>query len=122
VGQGAADAGEALMLVNVVRLRSAGAQLYAQAVKDAAPMRGELSIIVEQWRPTWAPSSPYVRTRFAKLRAPGALPDETLLAPLRDGRIERLAGDSFVVFGTEDGISLAAEHPQAWCCRLARPE
>ncbi len=77
--------------------------------------------VVEQWRPIWAPSSPYEPTRFAKLQAPGALPDEPLLPMLRDGRIERMTGESFIVYGTEDGtISLPAEHPQSWWCRVVR--
>lgn len=103
------------MMVDVVRLREAGVKLSSQAVKDATPMRGELSIGLHSWRAPYAPNEPYAPTRFAKLQAPHSLPDATLLPSLREPRIESLRGDSFVVLGLEETMP---EHQQAWWCRL----
>ena len=113
------------MLVDVVAMRAAGVKLPAAQVKAAAPVRGRLSIETKPWRETWQPHLQPTDTTFAHLHDP--LEDDPLepqvLAPLREARVTRMVGDTFVIVGLErHGIDdlRAKDLPQAWLCRVVR--
>jgi hypothetical protein len=96
------------MFVDVVPMRRRGVKLSPVELEMADVVHGDLTILAIPWRPLHSPHEPHQATRFAKLQRPGAKPDETLLPSLRDARIERMKGEDFVVFGTEDLGSLTA--------------
>ncbi|WP_448172280.1 hypothetical protein [Rhizobacter fulvus] len=112
------------MFVDVVPMRHRGEKLSQTILAMTDAVHGDLTIVAVPWRPLWAPNEKPQPTRLAKLQKPGAKPDETLLPPLRDARIERMKGNDFVVFGTEDlgSLSKPESFPQSWWCRLIAAE
>ena len=108
------------MLVDVRQLRHRGEKLTPEAVAAAAPVRGHLSI---------------VRTEASEIRAhaethahltEGPSPaSRAVLPPLLGCRINRMAGDEFVLVGEQEvreGTTVMWYRPQSWWCTLARPD
>jgi hypothetical protein len=108
------------MLVEVVRMRTESVKLLPDQIKAATPMRGRLIIATQPW--SEHATKERVRTTFAYLIEPRD--DKRLGAPLipflRAAHVNKLDGESFVLFGIEKpSVEFnAPEWPQAWWCRL----
>ena len=109
------------MLVDVVRMRAAGAKIAPEQLKAAVPVRGRLVLSTRPWRETWRPHVPTELTTFAYLF--DHLEDDPIAQPmleLRAAHVNRLDLEGLVVVGIER--SGDAIHPvdeaQAWWCRL----
>ena len=108
------------MLVDVLLMRRDGVKLSAEAMQQAAPVRGHLALRAVPWRSQFQPHMPLTPTVFASLHADTDLREPTLLPSLRQARIERLEGNAFVVVGihSHGAYMREVEYPQAWACRV----
>jgi hypothetical protein len=101
-------------------MRRDGVKLPTEQLRDAASTRGHLRLKAVPWRSAYTPNLAMVPTVFASLHPDEACRETTLLPALRQARIERLEGDSFVVVGLDQQGEYMREvdYPQAWACRV----
>lgn len=111
------------MLVDVVLMRRNGVKVPVEQLREIAIVRGHLRLKTVPWRAAYSPNLPMVSTVFASLHADAACQEPTMLRALRDARIERLEGDSFVVLGLDNVGEYMREvdYPQAWAWHLVTP-
>lgn len=114
------------MLVDVVRLRSEGVRLAAEAVQAARPVRGHLRV----WRwldegKAWEEghrAGGYL-TAAVLTPKPGMLGGPALIPDLSPAELRRIDGDGLLLVGLEhlgDG-NQERLFQQAWWCRVVFP-
>jgi hypothetical protein len=104
------------MLVDVVPLRIQGLVRPRHEVLTAAPVRGHLAIV--RTAPGY-PRRAFLTNSAEQTTASNAA---SVLHPLSDVIVTRMAGDSFIVAGIErlEHFSSETSFHQSWWCRLVQ--